>query len=123
MTPAQLENMAKHEVAALRAALPPAIRPYAEELPVVYMGRPSRAMVRDGLEPDLLGLFVGANVAEGAESSDVLPPQILLFVQNLWDFAEGDADVFREEVRVTYYHELGHYLGLEEDDLEERGIE
>ncbi|NCC93758.1 MAG: hypothetical protein EOM10_10815, partial [Opitutae bacterium] len=30
---------------------------------------------------------------------------------------------YRDEVRVTYYHELGHYLGLEEGDLEERGLE
>ena len=28
---------------------------------------------------------------------------------------------FREEVRITYLHELGHYLGLEEDEIEARG--
>ena len=51
-----------------------------------------------------------------------MPPQILLFVENIWDFAEGDEDVFCEEVRVTYYHELGHYLGLEEDELNLAGL-
>jgi len=96
----------------------------AGDLPVVLMSRPSRAMVReDGLDPDLLGLFVGPTLAEGGEGPDPLPPEILLFLDNLWDYAEGDVDVFREEVRVTYYHELGHYLGLEEGDLEERGLE
>jgi predicted Zn-dependent protease with MMP-like domain len=45
------------------------------------------------------------------------------FSENLWDYAEGDEEIFREEVRVTYFHELGHYLGLEEGDLEDRGIE
>jgi predicted Zn-dependent protease with MMP-like domain len=30
---------------------------------------------------------------------------------------------FRNEIRITYLHELGHYLGLDEDDLFERGLE
>ena len=27
----------------------------------------------------------------------------------------------REEIRITLLHELGHYFGFEENDLEERG--
>ena len=118
------ERMAKREVAALRRELPPEMAARAAEVPVVCLARPTRAMVReDGLDPDLLGLFVGPNCAEGVESGDPLPPEILLFLENLWDYADGDEEIFREEVRVTYYHELGHYLGLEEDDLEDRGLE
>jgi predicted Zn-dependent protease with MMP-like domain len=30
---------------------------------------------------------------------------------------------FREEVRITFLHELGHYLGLNEEDISERGLE
>ena len=119
-----LERIAQSEVDRLRRKLPPAMAGRAQELPVVMRARPTRQMVReDGLDPDLLGLFVGPNCAEGVESGDPLPPEILLFLENLWDFAEGDEDVFREEVRVTYFHELGHYLGLEEGDLEDRGLE
>ena len=119
-----LERMAKTEVAALRLELPREMARRAGEVPVVMLPRPTKAMVRDdGVDPDLLGLFVGPNCAEGVESGDPLPPEILLFLENLWDYAEGDEDVFREEVRVTYYHELGHYLGLEEGDLEDRGLE
>ena len=119
-----LERMAKREVEALRLQLPREMARQAADVPVVYLPRPTKAMVRDdGIDPDLLGLFVGPNCAEGVESGDPLPPEILLFLENLWDYAEGDEDVFREEVRVTYYHELGHYLGLEEGDLEDRGLE
>jgi predicted Zn-dependent protease with MMP-like domain len=74
------------------------------------------------LDPDLLGLFVGDPLAEAGQSS-ALPAQILLFVENLWDFAEEDIEIFLEEVQTTYLHELGHYLGLDEIDLEERGLE
>ena len=119
-----LERIAKTEVAALRLELPREMARRAAEVPVVMLPRPTKAMVRDdGIDPDLLGLFVGPNCAEGVESGDPLPPEILLFLENLWDYAEGDEDLFREEVRVTYYHELGHYLGLEEGDLEDRGLE
>ena len=119
-----LERIAKTEVAALRLELPREMARRAAEVPVVMLPRPTKAMVRDdGIDPDLLGLFVGPNCAEGVESGDPLPPEILLFLDNLWDYAEGDEDAFREEVRVTYFHELGHYIGLEEGDLEDRGLE
>jgi predicted Zn-dependent protease with MMP-like domain len=124
MNRAGLERMARLELERLRRRLPPEMAGPARDIPVVFMDRPTRAMVReDGLEPDLLGLFVGPSMAEGLDGGDPLPPEILLFLGNLWDYAEGDEEIFREEVRVTYFHELGHYLGLEEGDLEDRGIE
>jgi len=52
-----------------------------------------------------------------------MPSQIILFLENLWDFAESDENVFCEEVHTTFLHELGHFLGLDEDDLTERGLE
>ena len=118
-----LERIAKVEVEKLRRQLPPAMATRAAEVPVVMLPRPTKAMVRDGVEPDLLGLFVGPNLVEGVEGGDPLPPEILLFLENLRDYAAGDEEIFREEVRVTYYHELGHYLGLEEGELEDRGLE
>lgn len=124
MNQVALERIAKTEVEALRLQLPREMARRAAEVPVMMLPRPTKAMVRDdGVDPDLLGLFVGPSCAEGIESGDPLPPEILLFLENLWDYADGDEEIFREEVRVTYYHELGHYLGLEEDDLEDRGLE
>ena len=52
-----------------------------------------------------------------------MPPQIILFLGNIWELAEGDEESFCDEVRTTLLHELGHYLGLDEDDLTERGLE
>ena len=78
-------------------------------------------MRADGIEADTLGLFVGPEFAE--ESNVPMPPQIILFLANLLDCAEGDPESFRDEVHTTLLHELGHYLGLDEDDLTERGLE
>ena len=73
------------------------------------------------MEPDLLGLFSGHAFPDEV-SDPPAPPQVYLFLENLWDYCEEDKTTFAEEVRITYLHELGHYLGLEEDDLESRGL-
>ena len=82
---------------------------------------PNAAHQRDGIAPDTLGLFVGPEFAE--EGAVPMPPQIILFLENIWEQAEGDEEVFRDEIHTTLLHELGHYLGLDEDELIERGLE
>jgi len=119
----RLLELAQAEVRGTLRRLPRKLRPHAEALPVVYEPHPNEAIVADGWEPDLLGLFVGKAFGEEDSGFADVPSQILLFLENLWDFAEGDEAIYREEVRTTYLHELGHYLGLDELDLEERGLD
>ncbi len=102
------------------AGLPGGLRDRALALPICYERVPNRALVADGLDPDTLGLFVGPDFADEAHAH--LPAQIILFLDNIWDMVEGDEEEFRFEVRITLMHELGHYLGLDEDDLDDRGL-
>lgn len=118
----ELLAAAREEVAETMESLPKDLREAARPLPVTYERRPSAALIDDGLDADLLGLFVGDPHGDAGERS-TLPPQILLFLDNLWEFAEGDWEIYLDEVQTTYLHELGHYLGLDEIDLEERGLE
>jgi predicted Zn-dependent protease with MMP-like domain len=118
---AKLQQLALTEVEATLAELPAPLREPAQKLPVTLERRPNRALQADGIEFDTLGLFVGPEFAE--EGRTPMPPQIILFLENLWDLAEGDEEVFREEIHTTVLHELGHYLGLDEDDLTARGLE
>ena len=37
-------------------------------------------------------------------------------------FPERISVVYRQEVRTTYLHELGHYLGWDETDMEDHGL-
>ena len=90
-------------------------------MPVSYDARPQLGLIDEGYDSDLLGLFVGAPLSEPDECS--LPPQIILFIENIWDFAEQDDAIFQAEVRTTYLHELGHYLGLDEIDLKDRSLD
>jgi predicted Zn-dependent protease with MMP-like domain len=116
-----LRRLALQEVEATLAALPPPLRQEAVRLPITFEPRPSPALQADGIEPDTLGLFVGPEFAE--ESQVPMPPQIILFLENLWDFSEGDEKIFLGEVHTTLLHELGHFLGLDETDLCDRGLE
>ena len=123
MNLAQLTATAESVVTAARRRLPAQVRQAAESVPVCYEPAPNEAIVAEGWEPDILGLFVWhthqGELAEGAP----LPPQIFLFLENILDYAEGDVEIYRDEVRLTYLHELGHYLGWDEDEIAERGLE
>lgn len=104
------------------AGLPVGLRGPAEELPVTFEDWPSQAIAEETGSADLLGLFVGTP-HDSIGEPDPMPPQILLFLESLWDFAQRSEDAFCREVRITYLHELGHYLGLDEDALTDRGLE
>lgn len=103
-------------------SLPKPLQERARSLPVTFERQPNEALTADGIEPDTLGLFVGAAFAEEGYGSPV-PSQIILYLENIWDAAEEDEQIFGEEVRTTYLHELGHYLGLDEEGLFDRGLD
>ncbi len=72
------------------------------------------------LDPELLGLFVGVPLTERdlQSTGGEHPARIYLFKRNLERFTSSTEEL-AEQIAVTLYHELGHYLGLDEDQLEE----
>lgn len=116
-------RIAKQEVQETIQSLPAAIREKVKHLVVNYEPFPSEALQADGVEPDTLGLFLGESLRVPETSAVPWPPQIILFLENLLDLVAEDVTKFRKEVRITYLHELGHYLGLEEDELTQRGLD
>ena len=120
----QLNVTAEEVVARAKHRLPAAVRDAASAVPVCFEPFPNEAIQAEGWEPDILGLFVGHPHGAGFEAGGQdLPPQILLFLENLWDYAGGDEAIYRDEVRLTYLHELGHYLGWDEDEIALRGLD
>ncbi|MEO5804086.1 MAG: metallopeptidase family protein [Verrucomicrobiota bacterium] len=113
-----LVSTAKAEVDNLITTLPKELRLPAERLPIYFEPRPDSKRHSD-IEPDTLGLFVGNPLAETHLAHGQPAAHIILFLENIWF---GDEEDYKNEIRITYFHELGHYLGLEEDDLEERGL-
>lgn len=123
MTLAQLTALAAPVVEATRKKLPAPLRPHADGIPVHYEALPGQDVLDDGFEDDILGLFTGSAYGTELREDQPMPPQIILFLENLWDFADADPEIFRDEVRITYLHELGHYFGWDEDDLAARELD
>ena len=111
------------EIHVAAARLPEAFRSHLDEVVVVVEDVPGiENLTGDGpaLDPaELLGLFHGATLADRSfiGPGGDLPPRILLFQRNLERYA-ADPDDLREQIAITLYHELGHYLGMDEDDLD-----
>ena len=118
----QLLALAEAEVKATLDALPKELQAQARKLPVTYEPRPNAMLMDDGIDEDTLGLFIGEEWSVSEAGNTSLPPQIILFLENLWDFADRHEDIYLDEVHTTLLHELGHYLGLDEGDLETRGL-
>jgi predicted Zn-dependent protease with MMP-like domain len=110
---------AEVELNATAASLPPSLQEVLQRVVVLLQDFPTRAQVLEGVEQDQLGLFEGIGV-EDPDSPQL--PRITLWLGNLWELCRGDREAYLEEVRVTFLHELGHYLGLDEEDLIERDL-
>jgi predicted Zn-dependent protease with MMP-like domain len=111
-------------VEAALGELPAKARKLLENVPIVVEDYPSDALVADGLDPRLLGLFTGPSLAE---ETNVMPQsavlqQIFLFQRNIERQAQTPEEV-EEEVRMTLLHETGHFFGLDEADLADAGLE
>jgi predicted Zn-dependent protease with MMP-like domain len=115
MNQSMLSEIARAEVQSALASLPADIRVAVERVPVFLERRPGAEDLAHGIEIDTLGLY-----DEGAP--DAPTPRIRLWLENLWDLAEGDVAAFRAEVRTTLLHEIGHHLGWDEQEIEERGL-
>ena len=112
-----LLRLAEAEFHATMESLPPEIRDALRPVPVIFEEFPSPEALADGIAPDQLGVF------EGGESGIPQAARIVLWLGNLWEMCEAAEAAYREEVRITLLHEFGHFLGWNEDDLFERGLE
>ena len=111
------------EVEATLAELPSSFTDRLGPVTILIEPRPSRELVERGVDARLLGLFEGATSEElsGADAP-LTTTRILIFSHNLRAAFEDEAKL-REEVRITVLHEIGHFFGLEEDDMERLGLE
>lgn len=80
-------------------------------------------LVRDYHEDDpyTLGLYEGVALTERThDHTGFLPDAIFIYRGALQDYCHSEEEL-AHEVEVTVFHELGHYFGIEEDDLHRLG--
>jgi predicted Zn-dependent protease with MMP-like domain len=123
MNLAQRTAAATREVEATIRRLPPPVREFAKKIPVHYEALPPAHIIEEGFPADILGLFDGSAHGEEISQDQPMPPQISLYLDNIWEFVEQNKEDFAAEVGVTYLHELGHFFGWDEDDLAARDLD
>ena len=116
------------EVRMAARKLPRQFRQCLDRVPVIVQDVPEAFLAegedRDEVAPDILGLFDGIPLPETSEFD--LPPtrpnRIYIFQRNLERAAKDRADLV-DQIRITLYHELAHYLGFDEEDMDDMGLE
>jgi predicted Zn-dependent protease with MMP-like domain len=107
------------------AGIPMPFRAALLEVAIVIDDEPSRHQREENeLGPDdtLYGLYEGVPRTEWGADWSPIPNKITLFRLPLEaDFA--DPEDLKDEVRVTVIHELAHHLGIDDERLEELGID
>ncbi len=104
--------------------IPGEIRSHVENLAVVVEEEPDEETLLDlGLDPErdtLFGLYQGVPLSERDTSYAALPDRVVLYYLPLTDEFPDESHL-RCEVRRTLVHEIGHYFGFSDDEIERWG--
>ena len=105
------------------AELPEEFREALDNVVVMVEEEPSREDLEEiGIDPDdpeadeLFGLYHGTNQLERDSRYSGLPDRVVIYRGPILRACDSRREVMRE-IRDTVQHELGHYFGMEEDDL------
>jgi predicted Zn-dependent protease with MMP-like domain len=118
MTRAEFERLVREAV----ALIPERFRREMKNLALVVEVEPSRELLREmDIEPpdSLYGLYQGTPLTERVWGfGNELPDRITIFQRPIEEDCE-DADEIRAVIGETLIHEVGHYFGLSEQEIEE----
>ena len=119
LSPEEFEEM----VVQCYEGLPEGLLGYLENLDIVLEEWPSEELLAEtdvGSADGLLGLYTGVPRPERGDDLPFLPDKITLFQRPIEDIC-GSVEEVAEEVRKTLLHEVGHYLGMDEEYLDRLG--
>ena len=105
--------------------LPRQFREQLDNVEIVVDHRPSEDLLRaEGLDPrhdTLYGIYEGIPLPERSLlDPPVLPDKITIFAEPLLQDFPDPAEL-REEIRLTVLHEIAHYFGMDDDEIEDLG--
>lgn len=97
-----------------------------ENLAIVVEPVPSDTLIRSidpPLDPTILGYYVGVPLPERepSQAPPTLPDVIYLFQRNL-EHECGDREELLDEIATTAYHEIAHFLGFDEHEMDDLGL-
>ena len=115
----------RKEVSRVLDAVPKQFRKHLSNVEIVVEDRPTdELLLEEGLDPDydtLYGLYQGVPLPERSSFyPPLLPDKITIFAEPLLRDFPDPADL-REQVRLTVLHEIAHYFGMDEEDIDKLG--
>jgi predicted Zn-dependent protease with MMP-like domain len=115
----------RKEVAAVLDRLPRRFRDQLRNVEFVVEERPSAALLRsEGLDTrcdTLYGIYQGIPLPDRSSiDPPLLPDKITIFAEPLLDDFPEPEDL-RDEIRITVLHEIAHYFGMDEEEVEDLG--
>jgi predicted Zn-dependent protease with MMP-like domain len=119
------KNEIRKEIARVLDKLPRQFRKQLHNVEVVIEERPGEELFLDaGLDPEqdtLYGLYQGIPLPDRSSLyPPILPDKITIFSEPLLqDFP--DPDELREQIRITVLHEIAHYFGFDDDEIDKLG--
>ena len=90
-----------------------------DNIDVVVEEWPEPEDVTNG-EGTLFGLYQGVPLTEREGGDPLLPDRIAIYRQPILRSCSTKTEA-EHEIKVTLWHEIGHYLGMNEDDLDRLG--
>lgn len=115
-------NRFQRTVAVAAEALRPEFKAALAEITLVMADYAEPYLIEDFEDCELMGLFEGAERADKGTMHGMISPRIHLWRRS-HEHTCSSAKEFDAEVGRTLYHELGHYLGYDEEGLEKLGLE
>jgi predicted Zn-dependent protease with MMP-like domain len=79
-----------------------------------------RARLRPG--HDLFGIYMGIPITKRSSGYGMVAPDIIIIYQRSHEWACDSVEAMVEQARETLLHEIGHYMGIDEDRLRELGV-
>jgi len=111
----------EHLVADAIRLIPSRFRAAMTNLVIVVEDEPAAALLDEmGIEPpdSLYGLYAGTPLPErGWDYGNQLPDRITIYQRPIEEDGD-DRDEIRAMIGETLIHEVGHYFGLSEDEIE-----
>ncbi len=101
--------------------VPPAMREAMHNVDIVVEERPRpEDLDLADAGATLFGMYTGVPLPEREGGEPLLPDRIVLYRRPILESCSTRAEAVRE-IRVTLLHEVGHYLGMNEEELDRLG--
>jgi len=105
--------------------LPPLFQDALENLDIQVRWAPTaherrRSRLRPG--HDLYGLYLGIPITRRTHGYSMVAPDVIVIYQRAHEREARTEAEMVEQARQTLLHEIGHYMGIDEDRLQDLGV-